>query len=242
MEQEFIMRAVCYDSVQLQNKLNYPFFADEDDVKEERINEVNEAELSHWIFENSLASPEYLIFEELGIKKNLRKYFQVRKPVIKDNSQPGDIDILLVDPKNTKESIAFQVKRVKGFIDESNRASLYTKNLQKLIIQGSQQFLKYRFHQNYVLILVPTDASNRTSNQQIFRYNKVHEKKTIYQFSGFADLPEQVGIFIYEINQPSLNSINKTGVLATKGIRLAGPIEQLNDTTDRINKFMDLMK
>lgn len=237
-EEPLIMRAVCYDSVELTGKTEYKFFDDEDDIAGDRINEESEVWLCKWILEHSLASPKYLFFEELGIDSSLERYFSVSKYLIKDKGKPGDIDILLVDRKHPQLSVAFQVKKVKGYIDSDNRSKLYTKNLPDVVEQTKLMYEKYRFHKNYLMLIVPTDAAHRVENYQTFRYSSPFEKKSIYNFNGFGDLPDNIGIFIYEINQPSLNSIDKTGVLSSKAIRLAKGIDQLNDTTERINKYI----
>lgn len=237
-EEPLIMRAVCYDSVELTGKAEYKFFDDDDDIAGDRVNEKSEEWLCKWILEHSLASPNYLFFEELNIDSGVSKYYSISKYIIKDRGRPGDIDILLVDRKYPQLSVAFQVKKVKGYIDNDNRSNLYTKNLPDAIEQTKLMYEKYRFHKNYLMLIVPTDAAHRVENYQTFRYNSPFEKKTIYNFSGFGDLPENVGIFIYEINQPSLNSIDNTGVLSSKAIRLARGIDQLHDTTERINKLI----
>lgn len=118
---------------------------------------------------------------------------------------------------------------------------LKTAPLRKGVQQAKWMHDKYRFHQNYLMLVVATDSERRRNQSQLFRYNKVEEKKVVYEFSGFGDLPENVGIFIIEINQPSINSINYTATIASKALRFAKSTDQMNKTTSRIQTFLNTL-
>jgi hypothetical protein len=235
------MRCVTYDAVELKPGINsYSFFNDSDDVNGERVNSIAESELVKWIFNNpyTIGNIDYLLYQELQLNKsNYQPYLEVTKPIIKDNDEPGDIDILLIDDKNPQLSIGIQAKRIKCTIDENNVANLKTSHILRGIKQAKKMYQKYRFYQNYLMLIVVADSQSRKNNFQIFRYPSLQEKQVVYTHSGFGDLPEEVGIFIYEVNQPSANHINFTGLLASKALRLAKPVEQLTDTTNRIQQL-----
>ncbi len=233
------MRAICYDSVLLTGKQEYSFFKDEDDEAGERFANTIETDIVKWIFNHPYRITDTLFFQELEISKSHTPYFEVGPPVIKDSSAPGDIDILLVDKDRPQYSIAFQVKRIKAVINEDNVSELKTSQINKGVQQAKWMHEKYRFHKSYLMLGIVTDSQRRNHNSQIFRYNTVEEKSVIYEHSGFGDLPEDIGIYIFEINQPSSNSINYTATIAAKALRFAKPSEQLNDTTNRINLFLE---
>ena len=95
-------------------------------------------------------------------------------------------------------------------------------------------FEKYRFHRSYLMIVIVVDAQNRTNNQQLFRHLSYSEKKAIYFHKGYGDLPEEVGIYTLEIDQPSLNGIDRTSRISSKVLKSAKAIDQLNVTTESI--------
>lgn len=239
MQEPLLMRAVCYDSVLLTDQLQYPFFKDEDDEPGDRFNSTAETELVKWIFNHPYKFVDYLFFQELEIDRSYTPYFEVKTPIIKDSSAPGDIDIILIDKKKPQFSIALQVKRVKATIDENGLSVLKTSQINKGVQQTKWMHEKYRFHKSYLMLTIVTDSQRRNHNAQVFRYNTVEEKSVIYKHSGFGDLPEDIGIYIFEINQPSANSINYTATIAAKALRFAKPCDQLNDTTNHINLFLE---
>jgi hypothetical protein len=238
MKEPLLMRAVCYDSVLLTSQTPYNFFKDEDDELSSRFNDSAEQEVIQWIFKHPYRIAETIFFEELEIDKTYSPYFEVKSPIIKDNSGPGDIDILLIEETKPQYSIAIQAKRVKATIDENNEAHLKTSHIIKGIEQAKWMYEKYRFHKNYLMLVIVSDSHKRTNLSQMFRYNSVTEKESVYNHSGFGDLPEEVGIFILEINQPSINSIDHTAMITSKAIRYAKPVEQLTNTTDRTEQFL----
>lgn len=238
MREQLIMRSICYDSVALSGATEYLLFSDADDENGSRFNEVSEIKLVEWIFGHPYNFKDYLFYEELGIGKEYSLFLEVKKHLIKDTSGPGDIDILLVNKLKPHLSIAFQVKRIKASISGDDEAEIKIGNIDKGVQQTKHMFQKYRFHKNYLMLIIVNDAQKRKHSQQVFRYATLDEKKVIYKHSGFGDLPEETGIYVFEISQPSANSIEHTAVLAAKALRQAKPIEQLQDTTLRINAFL----
>lgn len=215
-------------------------FSDQDDEAGSKFNSTSEKDIVTWMFRHPNNFIDYLFYEELEISKNYQPFFEVKDPIIKDTTGPGDIDILLIDKNQPQYSIAFQVKRVKATISETNDgAILKTSSIGKGIIQTKYMFDKYKFHKNYLMLIMANDSSSRKNVQQMFRYAKPDEKRIIYEHSGFGDLPEETGIYIFEINQPSINDINHTAVLSAKELRKAKPIEQMNDTTLRIQRYLE---
>lgn len=238
MKEPLLMQAICYDSVLLTGKELYSFFEDGDDEQGNRFTDVVEANIIEWIFNHPCKVTDTLFFQELKIEKSHTPYFEVRSPVIKDTSAPGNIDILLVDKTSPQYSIAFQVKRIKAVIGEDDISHLKISQIDEGIQQTKWMHEKYRFHKSYLMLVIVTDSQRRKHDSQIFRYNTVQEKSVIYEHGGFGDLPEDAGIYILEINQPSSNDINQTAMIAAKTLRFAKASDQLNDTTNRISSFL----
>lgn len=237
MGETLYFRCITYDSVLLDGKLEYFFFSDSDDILADRTTKTIETDLVRWIFQQQ-NSIRYLFHEELDISNDYHFYLEVRKPIIKDDSGPGDIDILMVNHSQPHLSIAFQVKRIKGVVSDDDVTIFNTNTLPKGVSQSKFMLSKYRFHQNYLMLVVVTDTHKRTKNDQMFRYPTLDEKQVIYRHPSLADFPEEVGIYTYEINQPSINHTNETGVLLSKKLKEARLIAQSDDTTERIKKML----
>ena len=198
------IKSVVCDSVVLNGGINYLMFSDDDDREKEKVNSVAESALVKWIFTDPFRSIDYLFYKELGIGEQYKPFFDVGDPIIKDDSGPGDIDLLLVDPNRPNKAIAFQVKRIKAEISEANQAALKINNIGKGISQTRYMHEKYRFFKSYLMLIIVADTKNRKSRGQMFRYLRPDEKDVVYEHEGFGDLPEEAGIYIFEINQPSV--------------------------------------
>lgn len=242
MQEAMIMRAIFYDSIQLSGLSKYLMFQDDDDVNSPKFTEVIEQQVVRWLFNHPFKIANYLFFEELGISQTLSKYFEVQKPVIKDSFSPGDIDILFTSEKNPEKSIAFQVKRVKGRVNDNNEMNLKTSNLVQGVKQAKFMYEKYRFHRNYLMLAVVSDLHGRVEQSQISRYPSLTEKKVLYNHAGFADLPSQVGLYVLEINQSSINHVDQTAIIASKMFRDAERIEQPAITTESVTEFLKSRK
>lgn len=238
MEEPFLMRRICYDSVLLDSRTKYDLFSDGDDMQESRVNNETESRIIEWFFRDNFKFFSYLFYEELSIPASYKPELEVSKPIVNDNSKPGDIDILMLDPSKPQNSIAFQVKRIKGRV-EKEKTVLKTSHITDGVLQTKQMYKKYRFHQSYLMLVVVLDAQHHSHSQQMFRHLSYSDKKeTIYEHSGYGDLPESTGIYILEISQPSVNSIDRTGRISAKMIRKATPEEQFNRTTEDIKTLL----
>lgn len=79
MEEMFCMRSVCYDSVFLDTKSEYPLFDDSDDRQSnKRIIAISEKEIVSWLFAYPYKLADYFFMKNSG--------FPVRMP---QNSRCG---------------------------------------------------------------------------------------------------------------------------------------------------------
>lgn len=240
-EADMVMRAITYDSVLMQSDISeYSLFNDLDDSPDEeyRYNNEPETRLLEWLITNRHDGNMRLTREELNIEKQYRFYREIKKPIITDHSIPGDIDLLAIDHKRPHLSVAFQVKRVKARMLENGKAELFIKHIPKAVIQAREMMFKYRFHRNYLMLVIVTDTQYCNKDFQIFRNLPYEEKLCVYEHPALHELPEEVGLYIYELSQPSRNNIHNTGTLAVKEHRNARHLEQPSRTTEAIVEFI----
>lgn len=237
-ENYYQMLAITYDSVEMKTDITkFSLFVDDDDFLGSRYNKEHEFKVIKWVLENHIDKNMGLTRQELNIGLPYKFYAEVVKPIIYDVGTPGDIDILAVDKLNPHKSIAFQVKRVKARINENGIAEIHDGFIKRGVEQAKDMFHKYRFHRNYLMLLIAADTMYRKNDSPIFRNLSYQEKLQIYRHPYLKELPEEIGVFMYEISQPSKNQINFTGTLAVKEHRMAKKMDQANKTTDSIIEY-----
>jgi len=239
-ENKFItMRSIAYDTVSIKpGAVVYKLFEDDDSQKDERVNSLLEGELVKFLFTHNLNFYEYLIYEELGIKNTYCPFFERSRPIIDNqNEKPGDIDLLLVDKSQMNKSVAFQVKKLKGFIDIDNINKVKFSNIEEGIVQSNKMFEKFRFYQNYLMLIVANDGMRNTSNNFFFRQVNGSEIKPLYLVQTYESLKVGIGVFIVEITQPTGKDIKKGGKIASKLLVQAAECVQ----SDSLNNKIELL-
>ena len=229
IQNKFItMRSIAYDTISIKpGSVVYQLFEDDDSPSDERVNLLLEPELVKFLFNSVHKFYEYLIYEELGINNYYSPYFEITKPIIDNpNEKPGDIDILLVEGSKLNESIAFQVKKLKGYVDKDNINKVKFSNIEEGIVQVNKMFEKFRFHKSYLMLIVANDGMNNTAKNFLFRNVDGSEIKPLYSIATYENLTEGVGVFIIEITQPTGKGIRKSGKIATKLFKQAAAYEQ----------------
>ena len=240
-EADQVMRAVSYDSVLLQQGVTqYQLFDDIDDAQtaEYRYNSESESNVINWLLANSNDPDMGLTRQELSIPAAYRFFPEVREPVITDKGIPGDIDLLAIDPVHPQLSIAVQVKRVKARIREDGGVDVYTKLIPKAVKQAREMMLKYRFYRNYLMLVLVADTQYHKHDFQLFRNLSFEEKLCVYNHPALQELPEEVGLYLYELSQPSRNTIGNTATIAVKQHRLAKRMDQPSETTEKISALL----
>lgn len=240
-EADQVMRAVSYDSVLVeQGVTEYKLFDDVDDPdsSESRYNNESETNVIKWLLSNHFDADMGLTRAELGIPSTYKFYPEIREPIIEDRSVPGDIDLLAVEKANPHLSVAIQVKRVKSRILENGQVDMYVKHIPKAVLQAREMMLKYRFHRNYLMFVLVADTQYHKHDLQLFRNLSFEEKLRVYQHPALRDLPEEVGLYLYELSQPSKNTIGQTATIAVKKHRDAKKFDQLSRTTETIVEFL----
>lgn len=244
-EADQVMRAITYDSILLQPDIvEYNLFADIDDNTETsfRYNNEHEKDVITWLLTNKFDTNMRLTREELNIDHSYVFYPEVTSPIISDKGIPGDIDLLAINASRPQESIGIQVKRVKACILENGNANIYTKLIPKGVEQAREMMKKYCFHRNYLMLLLVADTQYHHNRLQMFRNLSYDEKRCVYSHPALATLPEEIGLYLYELSQPSKNAIHETATIAVRQHRPAKRLEQSSKTTEAIIQFLKMKK
>lgn len=244
-EADLVMRGIMYDSILLQPDIEkYNLFADIDDSRETsfRYNNEHEKGVIQWLLTNEFDNNMRLTREELNIDHSYVFYPEVTSPIISDNGIPGDIDLLAISASHPQKSIGIQVKRVKACILENGNANIYVKQIPKGVAQATEMMKKYCFHRNYLMLLLVADTQYHHNHSQMFRNLSYNQKRCVYSHPALSTLPEDVGLYVYEVSQPSKNDIQQTATIAVKEHRSAKRLEQSSKTTEAIIQFLKMKK
>lgn len=235
------MRSIAYDTVSIKpGSVIYKLFEDDNSFEDERVNDLLEKELVKFLFDPVYRFFEHLIFEELGIANTYCPHFEKIKPIIDNpNEKPGDIDLLLVDKSQVINSIGFQVKKLKGFVDLDKINKVKFSKIEEGIVQINKMFAKYKFYKNYLMLIVANDGMNNTTNKFLFRHVDGSEIKPLYSASTYEKLREEIGVFIVEITQPTGKGIRKCGKIATKLLKDSTMNIQSEELTNKIKLLID---
>ena len=233
MKELLLFRMMAYDAVRIDGRTTLTFFRDESDEKSASATDEHEKQIVNWLFNYSRAND--LLYDEIDIPYSYRHHLEVQQPLI-DNprKKPGDIDVLLRDSGNLKSSIAIECKRVKGRVLEDGNEKV---NKIEGLWNGIQQANALReigFYKTYLMIFVVMDGRHRKETSQMFRRISSEKLESIYDFEGFGELHENVGIIICQISQTTGKSVYETGTIAIREHKKAKPQEQSSDLSNKI--------
>jgi len=237
---------ITFDSYLLKSgKQSFNLFREEgpDNLVDKATSRI-ESDIVKWIFESKTSNYHYLLYEGIGLSDDYKPFLSCKKYLLDNEYYEPDIDVLLVNEKMPNLSIAMQVKRIKIEINEDLKADY---NRLHVIEEGIKQanivYKKYKFHKNYLLVVVIIDGINKKVVNQIFRQPGSDELyKNIHSLRNFEGLNENIGIFAYEITQPTNESIDKRATIYSKELKTPKPIEQPSVLTERILKHIKWAK
>jgi hypothetical protein len=185
-----------------------------------------------------------LIFKELAVK-DYHYFLEVREPVVTNsNDKPGDIDLLLVSKIDPSIPIAFQVKKLKGFIDYKDRKEIInvkTSKISEAIKQSNIMFRNFRLHQNYLMLIVANDRQSFDPNF-FSRQIEGPQNEPIYNLHTYQSLNNDVGIFIIEITLEEAVSGASRGMISSKLFRKSSLVPQSVETTNKIQLLLNWKK
>lgn len=231
-------RCVTLDSHPLKSGENkFQLFSSEGpNYIQDRATKRIESDIVKWIFTKHMENIPFLIYEEIGISNLYKHYLECRKYILDNEYHESDIDILLFNEKFPNLSIAFQVKRITVSIDENGKSSFKRiHEIEEGIKQANKLYKKYKFYKNYLMTIVIIDGRNKKDVNQIFRQpDSIEMYDRIYFSKNFGGLHEDIGIFAYEIIQPTNENIDYRATVASKELKRARQIEQSSLLTERI--------
>lgn len=240
---DFVMRALTFDSVMLRSEVEqYALFSDADDSAEAEYRYNNEPEslVTQWLLGNQMDADMRLTREELRIGSSYRFYPEVKYPIVTDGGIPGDIDLLAIDNIQPHLSIGIQIKRFKAQILSDGKAQINWRTMKKGVLQANNMLDKYGFHRNYLMMLIVADTHLHKQELQMLRNLPYESKLSIYNHECLKELNEAIGIYTYEISQPSSNSVSSTGTIAVKELRPAAVLFQPTRTTETIEEYLKM--
>ncbi|HEU0055163.1 MAG TPA: hypothetical protein VFQ39_18380, partial [Longimicrobium sp.] len=184
-----------------------------------------------------------MLLDEMGLSGETFVRESVVEPFVLDrNKKPGDIDILLCDPKRPQRAVAVEVKRTK--VRDDGTGSQKVTKLQGIAggVDQAKALAEMGFGQVYLPIIVVVDGrSDALQGDNFFNRGTTRDtSEKIIEFSGWSALRPDVGILYIEVVQPVDRSILETGVI---GLAIAKPAEireQPSDTTARLVRFFGI--
>lgn len=238
MNKHILFKSIAYDSRQLvsNKKQFFSFF------NENFSSQINEAIETEPIMVNWLASHgsfKSLLTGELKIPFDTKMYPNVKEPFISSyHNNPGDIDLLLIEPTNPKDSIAIECKKVNvtkySKLDEYNKINKIKKS-----VKQTKGLLGMGFSQVYLAIIVGTYGANYTEANFLYRGIDDQTFHEVFNFPDKENLNDRVGIMYIEIVQTTGNSLNFSGMINLGIERLAIKQEQSNKITDKIKVLIN---
>jgi hypothetical protein len=239
-------RCIPYDSINLNSYIrSYEYFLNEDKtILFDNATKRPEQKVVKWIFEKSLTTLRYLVYEELNLSNEYKHYLECREYILDYRYDESDIDILLVNDKSPHLSHAFQVKKLTIDLFKDGFSVFKRLNqVEKGITQANEVFKKYKFYKNYLMLVVIINGIDKKDVNQIFRQPSSKELyKHIYSLKNFNELNENIGIFAYEITQPTNLSIDRRGTILSKLLKYPKPIEQPSFLTERTKSHVNWSK
>ncbi len=166
---------------------------------------------------------------------------QIKAPFVSpsSNSVPGDLDLILFRPGNSKEAIAFEVKSVTA----KDLGDGYPKvNRHGSLAKGVKQanaYLKFGFSQVYYLILILDDSQMNTELNQLFRQTDLVEVNTFLHSNDFARLHDEVGVIFLRITQSVNQPVERCGGAHLLVAREAEVRSQRDDCTGKLISIIE---
>jgi hypothetical protein len=224
------------DSVPVTDALSYNFFADSTD-DDPSVTDLKEDDALRWLVRNSFIRSEF--FREFFPNGPVPEYrLNLIDPFTRPHLNPGDVDLLLIDPNNPATGIAFECKRVK--IVSLPDGQLKINGAQK-VVKAVGQVNGYRalgFHQVYFLIILLDDGRHHTAPNQMFHYATGRQIDEILSTPWLPDLHEDIGVVYIRINQLTGKSIDYCHSISYCIEKPAARCEQPFDTTAKIQLLL----
>lgn len=190
------------------------------------------------LVEKLLADPHYRyqrLLNIYGIPKDTEVYPEVNH---NDLGNPGDIDILVVNPVKPEFATAIQVKRIKVVKKtfETNSPPNKLEALKELHWQANK-LVDFGFWQVFSYALVVIDSRSNNKGKLCFDglKNNVRLKLENPLMDSMNHLKDTAGFFCFELTQPMDFLPLTTGTFFSRSFRMPTPRQQPDNLTQWVS-------
>ncbi len=230
-----IFETVKYDAQLVGDKSRISFFAESED-NSDSVTAITEEAIIKWLLEHRHFKEMFLskFFKDIS---SVQTFYGLTDPFVTVGQKPGDIDLLLVNPKDLKVSIAFEVKRLKALAINEERSKVNgVEKISKGVIQANK-YQSLGFHQSYLMLIILNDGRLKNTPNVMLRSAKTDDVERIYSVPWDEPLHSDVGIIFIDINQFTGRHISQTGSLGICIDKYARPLEQTHEFTRKVERL-----
>jgi hypothetical protein len=204
-------------------------------------NAINDAVQKESMIVKWLVSQECfksMLLNELDLPDCTKFYKNLTKPFITTPyNNPGDLDILLINPDQPQNSIAIECKKVNVF-KYSGQDKINKINKVKKSVKQTKGLLEMGFYNVYLAVIIGTFGSKHTEANLLYRGIGEQKFQELYDFPDRENLDSRVGIMFVEVVQPTGNSLNQTGIISLCIDRFAEKQEQSKSITENVKSML----
>ena len=197
--------------------------------KKENILNVKESDIIPFILKNFGNS----LFRSLKIPFVYKPFPNEGKPLIDE----GDLDLLLVNPKQPQFTYELEFKRIKIQYDPDLGETINKLKDLELGIKQVKKRLDIGFHKCYLVIVSVFWGEEKEANNVFFKKASSKTLDLIYESDYLKQLDERAGIVGLEVTQPTIKNFNEQCGMPTFVMRQPIPQRQPLVLTDLIERL-----
>jgi len=238
MNRSIVFKTLFYDSQAIENSLQISFFT-ESEEENESVTAMTEDQAVRWLLKEGQFR-NFFLGEFFKNASEIKSYFGLKEPFTSRNQKPGDIDLLLVDPKRPDQGYAFECKRVKALTINGGLSKVNNAEKVKHGVIQANKYQSLGFYKSFLMLILLDDGRNNKHENTFFRNTVSDQVDYIYDIPWNEPLNEDVGIVFIRVNQPTGKHINKMGRIGYCIDKHAIPLEQTTTMTNKIKELISL--
>lgn len=203
------------------------------------IRKFTESEIIDFIYKEKFY---HQLYKEMGLSDSQRITIlrEQKEPfILKQNSKPGDLDLILFDPQKPENAIAVEVKCVKF---KTSRNQVITINKEKSISEGITQvneYLKLGFHKTYLLVILLDESWEQAKPNSIFKETGLENAQKLVNPKVLKNLDRNIGLLYMGVRQITSQSVLLNTGVDIRTIQHAAGIDQNERITEIIKRKME---
>ena len=197
--------------------------------KEDNILNVIEPDIVPFILKNF----GYSLFTSLNIPLTYKPFANIEKPLIDE----GDLDLLLVNPRQPQFTYELEFKRIKIKYDRQLGETINKLKDLELGIKQVKKRLDIGFHKCYLVVVSVFYGEDKEANNIFFKKASSKTLDLIYDSDYIKRLDKRAGIVGLEVTQPTSKNFNEQCGMPTYLMRQPIPQRQPLALTDIIEKL-----